>query len=144
MAAELLVVHPVLAHWTVAGAIGLSVLSLGVVGWVVYGLLSMPRLPVLVGPDLLVMRAGRIKGAQIPAAQVRGVRHEWGAIELKSRAVLNLALVSHPNVLVDLHAPLPGRRGVTAIAHRLDDPAGFAAAVQDTISRQGRFRNNRD
>ena len=130
MAGELLVVHPLLAHWTLWGAIVLSALSLGVVGWLVFGLLSMPRLPVLVSRDLLVMRAGRIKGARVPMARVRGLRREWDAAALKRRDVLNLALVSHPNVLVDLTAPLPGRRGVTAIAHRLDDPVGFATALE--------------
>ncbi len=129
MAGELLVVHPLVAHWTLWGALALSALSLVVVGWLVFGLLSMPRLPVLVGRDLLVMRAGRIKGAGVPMAQVRGLRREWDAAALKRRDVLNLALLSHPNVLVDLTDPLPGRRGVTAIAHRLDDPAGFAAAL---------------
>lgn len=130
MAGELLVVHPLLAHWTLWGAIALSALSLVVIGWLVLGLLSMPRLPVLVSRDLLVMRAGRIKGARVPMAQVRGLRREWDASALKRRDVLNLALVSHPNVLVDLTGPLPGRRGVTAIAHRLDDPTGFAAALE--------------
>ncbi len=130
MAGELLVVHPVLAHWTLSGAIALSALSLGGVGWLVFGLLSMTRLPVLVNRDLLVMRAGRLKGARVPMAQVRGLRREWDAAELKRRDVLNLALVSHLNVLVDLTAPLPGRRGVTAIAHRLDDPVGFATALE--------------
>lgn len=130
MAGELLVVHPLLAHWTLRGAVVLSALSLGMVGWLTFGLLSMPRLPVLVSRDLLVMRAGRIKGAQVPMTRVRGLRREWDAAALKRRDVLNLALVSHPNVLVDLTAPLPGRRGVTAIAHRLDDPVGFAAALE--------------
>ena len=75
-AGELLVVHLLLAHWTLRGALALSVLSLCVIGWLVFGLLSMRHLPVLVGDDALVMRAGLIKGARVPIAQVRGLRHE--------------------------------------------------------------------
>lgn len=47
---------------------------------------------------------------------------------MKQRSVLNLALLAYPNLVVDLVAPLPGRRGITTIVHRLDDPAAFAAA----------------
>ena len=137
MAGELIVVHLILAHWTIWGAMILSVLSLGIVGWEVFGLLSMPRMPVLVGRDVLVMRAGRIKGARVPIAQVRGLRREWDSAALKQRGVLNLALVSYPNILIDLTAPLPGRRRVTAIAHRLDDPVGFADALQAALTVAG-------
>ena len=130
MAGELLVMHPLLAQWTPRGALATSALSLAVVGWLTFGLLSMPWLPVQISRDQLVMRAGRLKGARVPMVQGHGLRREWDSAAPKRRDVLNLALVSHPDALVDLTAPLPGRRGVTAIAHRLDDPAGFAAALE--------------
>ena len=76
------------------------------------------------------MRAGRLKGAEVPVARVSGIRHDMSAADVKRRTVLNCALLSHPNVLVELASPLPGRRGVLAVAHRLDDPAGFAAALE--------------
>ncbi len=129
-AAELAVTHAVLAHWTLWGAVALSTLSLGVIGWLAFGIVSMRRLPVLVNEDELVMRAGRLKGVRVPIVQVRRLRTEWRADELKRRTVLNCALISYPNVLVELTSPLPGRRGVLAVAHRLDDPAGFAAALE--------------
>jgi len=52
---------------------------------------------------------------------------------VKRRNVLNCALLSHPNVLVSLRAPLPGGRGIVAIVHRLDDPAGFATALEAVL-----------
>jgi hypothetical protein len=39
-------------------------------------------------------------------------------------------MINYPNVMLDLDPPLPsGKRRLNAIAHRLDDPAAFAAAV---------------
>jgi hypothetical protein len=49
--------------------------------------------------------------------------------------VLNLALIAYPSVLLDLDPPLPGRRAPTrTIAHRLDDPSGFGAAVEALLA----------
>jgi hypothetical protein len=50
--------------------------------------------------------------------------------------VLNLALLSYPNILVELREPLAVRRGrmVTAVAHRLDDAAAFERAVAQRIA----------
>lgn len=129
-AAELILTHLVLAHWTVVGAVLLSILSAGLIGWLVVGIASMRHLPVLVGDHELVMRAGRIKGARVPIAQIRGLRTDWRGDELKQRTVMNCALLSYPNVLVELTSPLRDRRGTLALAHRLDDPAGFAAALE--------------
>jgi hypothetical protein len=51
---------------------------------------------------------------------------------------MNLALIAYPNVVVDLVDPLPGRRGIRAIAHRLDDPHGFADALRALRGRHDR------
>lgn len=137
-AVELTVTHLVLAHWTVIGAVLLSILSAGLIGWLVLGIASMRHLPVLIGNHDLVMRAGRIKGARVPIAQIRGLRTDWGGDELKQRTVLNCALLSYPNVLVELTEPLRDRRGTLAVAHRLDDPAGFALALEAVRSARDR------
>lgn len=132
-AVELVVTHLVLAHWTRWGAVALSVLSFAVLSWVVIGIWSMPRLPVLVRNDLLIMRAGLLRVAEVSTSQVIGTRQDPPAVEVKRRNVLNCALLSHPNVLVSLRTPLPGRCGIIAIAHRLDDPAGFATALEAVL-----------
>lgn len=52
------------------------------------------------------------------------------ATELRERSVLKVSLLAHPNILVRLTQAHPsGRRRVDRVAHRLDDPAGFTAAL---------------
>ena len=127
---ELVVTHALIAFWNTTVALVLSVLTLGSLGWLVRGLLLMKRRPVLLGDGHLVMQVGSIRRVDVPVAAIVGVRTSIDAIALKRRSVLNLALLAYPNVVVDLGAPLPGRRGIVAIAHRLDDPAAFASALE--------------
>lgn len=115
------------------GGAGPSVLTLGAIAWLVWVILSFRRLPVLITPDALVMRAGMLKSATVPLGQVVGPRERWDGAAIKQRDVLNLALIAYPNVVVDLSTPRPGRRGVTAIAHRLDDPTAFTAALSRAL-----------
>lgn len=129
---EMLVVHLVvvaLFGWTAAIVVGVLDLSLVVT---LAGLLrSFRRLPVTIADGVLTMRAGVLKSVAVPVGQVAGLRLNWDAAALRDRGVLNLALASWPNIVVDLTAPIPGRRRpVHAVAHCLDDPAGFAAAIE--------------
>jgi hypothetical protein len=127
---ELIVVHLLLAHWSRTAALILSALSLASILWLVSVIRSFRRLPVLITPDALVMRVGTLKGATVPLSQVAGLRESWDAEWLRRRDVLNLALIAYPNVVVMLHGPLQmGRCEVIAIAHRLDDPLAFTAAL---------------
>jgi hypothetical protein len=76
------------------------------------------------------MRLGTLKSVTVPHAGISGVRTSWPGEALKRRAVLNLALINYPNVMLDLDPPFAThRRKLRAIAHRLDDPAGFASAM---------------
>ncbi len=127
---ELLVTHLVVAL-LVGGTVALilSGLTLAAVVWLVSVIASMRRRPVLLDDRTLTMRAGAIKQVAVPLANVAGLRENWSAETLKDPSVRNLALISYPNVLVDLKAPLGDRRGTCAIAHRLDDPEGFAQAL---------------
>lgn len=130
-ALELLVTHLVVS--LLVGrivAIVLSLASLAAIGWIVAVIASMKRLPVLLDDKVLTMRVGRMKSVAVPVGTIVGLRSGWTAADLKQRSVLQLSLVAYPNIVVDLQTPLPGRRGVTTIAHRLDDPAAFATAVQ--------------
>lgn len=108
----------------------LSLASLIAIGWIVRAILSMRRMPVLLTDQTLTMRVGRIRTVEVPIAQIAGLRDTWTAADLKRRSVLKLSLVAYPNVVIDLAMPLPGRRGTMTIAHRLDDPAAFASAVE--------------
>lgn len=134
-AIELVVVHLLISHWSRAAALVLSVLTLGSVGWLIGVIRSFRRLPVLITADTLVMRVGTLRGVTVPLAQVAGLRPTWDGAALKRRDVLNLALIAYPNVVIDLKAPLPGRRRIVALAHRLDEPAAFGAALADATGR---------
>ncbi|WP_404713484.1 hypothetical protein [Sphingomonas sp. MMS24-J13] len=128
---ETLVVHVVavaLWGWWVALALGLLDLSLVVA---LIGLLrAIRRHPVTIGDDGLTMRLGRRRIGPIPFDAVAGLRSSWDAAALKRKGVANLALATWPNVVIDLASPVTVRgRPVGTIAHKLDDPAAFVAAL---------------
>lgn len=125
---ELVVVHALLSHWFPWVALVLSALTLASIAWLVAAIRSFKRLPVLIETDAVVMRAGRLKSYRVLLADITGLRESWTADELNRRSVGNLALIAWPNVWIDLRRPL-GRRGVVAIAHKLDDPAAFRASL---------------
>ncbi|MBO9713808.1 hypothetical protein [Sphingomonas sp.] len=128
---ELVVVHllaGLLMGWWVAAA--LSLLSVLTITWIVALIRSFAHMPVLVGEQAVLMRAGRLKSISVPFDRIAGIRREWESGTLKDRSVLNLALIAHPNVLIDLTEPIgKGRRRIRAVAHCLDVPDAFVAAV---------------
>lgn len=132
---ELVVVHFLLALWQPWVAVTASILTLASIVWIVRLILSFRRLPVLIEGDELVMRAGWLREHRVPLGRIAGLRDTWTADELKQRHVSNLALIAYPNVWLDLDQAVPGRRAsITAIAHKLDDPASFRLAVQTRCS----------
>lgn len=128
---ELFVTHLLVSVlWSHVAAWILSAISLATLGWVVLFTRSLKRLPVLVDDAGVTMRIGSLKSVRIPADHISGFRTAWPRKELQQRGVLNFALINYPNIMLDLDPPLSGRRHpIKAVAHRLDDPAGFTAAV---------------
>ena len=131
---ELVVVHVLLALWSPWIAIGISVVSVTGLGWLILMLRSLKRMPVVVRDDVIVFRTGSLLCLCVARANVARLRPDWNAEALKAPDILKLSLLAYPNVVVELVDPVDvvrlGRvRRVTAIAHRLDDPAGFAAAL---------------
>ena len=131
MALELVLMHLLVsALWSHVAALILSAISLAALLWTIYFIRSLKRCPVLVDEEGVTMRVGTLGTVRVPARSIAGLLTSWPRERLKQRGVLNLALINYPNIMLDLDPPLPGRkRHLTAIAHRLDDPAGFAAAV---------------
>ncbi len=128
---EFAVVHALLAMWHPIVAILLSAATLASIVWLVAGIRSFRRLPVTLDGETLVMRAGTLKAITVPVDRIAGLRESWDAAFVKRRTTLNLAFIAYPNVVVDLVVPQStGRRSIGAVAHRLDDPAAFAAAVE--------------
>ena len=131
MAAELLVTHLLVsALWSGTAAFIFSAVSLATLVWTILFIRSLKHRPVLVDAEGVTMPIGFLKSVRVPAGSISGLRTSWPGETLKQQGVLNLALINYPNVMLDLDPPLPARKHpLTAIAHRLDDPAGFAAAV---------------
>ena len=96
---------------------------------------SFRRLPVLVGEEGVTMRVGTLRCVHVPVARIQGRRLNFADHDMKQPGVLNRSLIAYPNVLLDLDPPLPGkRRPIRTVAHRLDDPAAFAAAVEALLA----------
>ncbi|WP_260599357.1 hypothetical protein [Sphingomonas endolithica] len=129
---EMLVVHLVvvaLLGWWAAMVIG--AIDQAAVVSLLWLLRSFKRLPVTIADGVLTLQAGYLQSIAVPVDQIAGLRPTWDAAAIKDRAMLNLALVAWPSVVIDLKAPIALRRGrqVQAVAHKLDDPAAFHAAI---------------
>lgn len=128
---EAMVVHVIaMAVWGWRVALVLLAIDLSAVVALIGLLRSFRRLPVLIDGDRLTMRAGWLKAVTIDVADIAGLREHWDAATIKRRDVLNLALVAWPNIVVDLRRPI-GKRGIVAVAHKLDDPEAFRAMLGD-------------
>lgn len=130
--AETFTVHIVaMAVWGWRVALVLLAIDISAVVALVQLLRSFRRLPVLIEGDRLTMRAGSLKAITIDIDQIAGLRAHWDADAVRRRnGTLNLALIAWPNVMIDLKAPRgTGWRSVAAVAHRLDDPEAFRAAL---------------
>ena len=129
---EMLVVHLVVV--ALVGPVAASVigaLDLALVGALAWLLRSFRRRPVTLADGVLTLPAGYLQLIIVPVGQIAGLRATWDAAAIKDRRLLNLTLIAWPNVVIDLAAPIALRRGrqVEAVAHKLDDPAAFHAAI---------------
>jgi hypothetical protein len=116
-------------------ALLLSAFTAAFLLWLVLLIRSFARLPVLVSERAIVMRAGFLRSVEIPLEGVATVRGAFSGDEIKRKGVLNLALLAFPNVLIELRQPLSvGRRSIKAVAHKLDEPAAFFAALGDVAA----------
>jgi hypothetical protein len=132
---ETLVLHvAAMALWGWRVAAVLAVLDVAAIGALVSLLWSIRRMPVVLGADRLTLRLGWLKTIVVPIMSVSALRSDWDAATLKRPGVVNLALANWPNVLVELAPPVRWRRSqVSSIAHKLDDPDHFAAALHDRL-----------
>jgi hypothetical protein len=132
---EALAVHFLIYFWSPILALILTLLTLGGIAWMVALLRSFKRLPVLVGGEGVTMRVGTLRSVHVPAAQISGLRLSFTDRDVKQPGLINLALIAYPNVLLDLDPPLAGKRAPTrTIAHRVDDPVAFQAAVEALLA----------
>ncbi|WP_438731420.1 hypothetical protein ACR9YC_06470 [Parasphingorhabdus sp. DH2-15] len=123
---ELLVMHFLISFWSEIAAIILSVITFISIVWLVRFLLSLKKYPVLLTYDSVVMRIGNRQSYTVPIADIAKLRTEITADALKGKDVANLALLAHPNLMIDLKAGRTrdgavGKHQIMKIAHRLDN-----------------------
>ena len=127
-------VHFLVALWNPWVAIALTALSLATLGWLISGIRSFRKMPVVLTDDELICRAGRLKGMTVERKNIAGLRASWTAADMKQRSTFNCALIAYPNVVIDLIEPVRvGRREVSSLAHRLDEPTAFANAINAKV-----------
>ncbi|MEN2785231.1 hypothetical protein ACFOKI_13585 [Sphingomonas qilianensis] len=129
---EMLVVHLVVVAWLGGwAALVIGMVDLSAVIGLVWLIRSFRRRPVTLRDGVLTLHAGYLQSIAVPVDQIAGLRATWDAAAIKDRGLLNLALIAWPSVVIDLKAPIAPRRGrqVRAVAHKLDDPAAFHAAI---------------
>lgn len=130
MVVELVVMHPLIALWSVSVAGVLSAVSVVGIGWLLWCVRSFSRLTVELKDDELIMGAGSLKCCRVPVDAIAYATGEIDKVILDAKGTLNLALIAWPNVLVELRQPLSqGRRSIRRIAHRLDDAPAFLSAM---------------
>lgn len=135
-AIELGVVHALLVLWNGWVALVVSLMTASAMIWLIALVRSMPRLPVLLDNQRLVLRVGFFRRFEIMLQDVACVRTSWESRAEKAKTVSNLALIAYPNVMIDLAEPvLSRRRAITTVAHRMDDLPGFLAALNHGMQR---------
>jgi hypothetical protein len=127
-------VHFLLSFWSRTAAMMLSGLTLASIVWLVALIRSFKRLPVLVEPAGVTMRLGSLRSVTVAPARIKALRGPISADALKQKGMLNLAMLDHPNVVLDVDPVAGVRRSIRGIAHKLDDPAGFTAAIERLLS----------
>lgn len=111
---------------------GLSVLGL----LYVVGLVnSLAKLPLLVGPDGVRVRAGTLVDHWLPLERIAGATSVTNCGDLKRPGFLKASLLAYPNVLIELDPPLAVKRpngrtaDISTIGLRPDDGPAFVAAI---------------
>ncbi|PXA87588.1 hypothetical protein DMC47_31635 [Nostoc sp. 3335mG] len=137
---ETIVLHIVaLAVWGWKVAAILAVIDLSAVAMLVQMLRSFKAMPVTLEGRTLTMRAGRLKSISLDVDDIAAFRTSWDSAAIKRKSTLNLALIAWPNVVFDLAGPgkVMRRRIISTVAHRLDDPGAFHAAIAALEPRHG-------
>ena len=133
---EMSVVHLLLMFWAPTAAWVLLALSLWGVIWTIALIKSFRINPVLLTHDTIRARSGMMHDVAIPRELVADWQTSFTIEELKSRSILNLAMLSSPNVCLRFSEPLAiqtlfGRtRELTGVALRLEESGAFLADLQ--------------
>lgn len=101
---------------------------------------SLGKLPLLVGPDRVVVRAGIFIEVDIPMEVIAHVRGMSGEEQRRRPGSVNTSLMSQPSVYFEfsrqlrVSIPIKGERHVRGAGVRPDDPVAFISAVETAIA----------
>ena len=128
---ELFAVHLLSSLWSATLAWTLSALSILTILWIIGLIRSLRRRPVMIAGDMLAIRFGHLVALDVPLGHVATVQRHFASDELKTPGILDLSLMTYPNILLSLSPPVTSRRGkrIASVALRLDDPDALAAAI---------------
>lgn len=131
---EMIVVHFLLFLWLPWVAVAISLVSVSGILWIALVIHSFKRMPVRIVDEQMILRAGRLRSLIVKLSNVAEIRAIWDRGALTDPALLNLALIAWPNIIFDFKTPVGSAtkwpaRDVQSVAHRLDNPAAFIAAL---------------
>jgi hypothetical protein len=128
---ELMAVHLFVALKWPWLAWPLSAISLLSILWFVWLIRSFRSCPHELEGETLHLRAGRLRSVALPCTAIATVRGVRDGDEVKADDTVNLALISYPNRIIELHEPISVRgKRKRRIALALDDPAAFDLALR--------------
>ena len=134
---EISVVHLLVMLWNPTVAWVLFALSAWGLIWTMALLKSLRIKPVLLSENCVHARFGILHDVEVPLSAIGDIDTPYSSEELEDKGVLNMALMSAPNVHLRLAQPIAipsllGReRLITGVALKLDDSAGFVAALKE-------------
>ena len=135
---ELLAVHLLLSIWSPVAAwvlSGLTVLMLFQMSLLVHG---MVKWPTVVDDTKIIVRHGRRGDVIVPLAQVVSIEDVSFRPEEKGPQAFRATVLAQPNIRIRLSEPLHrGRRTLSSISIRLDDPASFISVVSARLAGEG-------
>jgi hypothetical protein len=137
IAIETLAFHFLLMRWHPAAAWGLTLLNIASIVWLIRDDRALGSSVMEVGDEMVTLQAGRRFTVRVPRAMVAEARAvSWKeALPRRAPGYLKGSGFTAPNVLVCFRAPVSvpvfgASRPVERIGLRLDDAAGFVAALQ--------------
>jgi len=134
---ETLALHVFLNRWQPVAARAMTLVSLASVLWLVQDDRALARLPVEVDDETVNLRCGRRFAVKVPRADIAEVRQlTWRDVPSRGPGYLKGSGFAQPNVAVRFTEPLAVKifgvtKQVSTVGLRLDDPAGFVAALQE-------------
>jgi len=123
-----------MAHWGWPVALPLGLFDLSLFVLLAALLRSFRTRPITLTDGMLTLRTGSRMAIDVPVDRIAGFRDHWSADDLKAPTMLNMAMLSWPNIVLDLNAPVPRRRkAITSIAHCVDDLPAFRNALDQAM-----------